>query len=117
MSDVFLYEFLYRGRPGGEARAASWHVILGQFVTPPGGGAGQFVASAALTPAQAAAAGFPLERVLAGMEAAALAERDAAVAALAAMTAERDARRAEIAAAAERDALRIRSDGEEMPSR
>lgn len=98
MSETFLYEFLFRGRPGGEAAAASWHVILGQVVTPPGGGAGQFVASGALTPAQAAAAGFPLERVLGGIETAALAERDAAVAALAAMTAERDALRAEIAA-------------------
>ncbi|MBY0300054.1 MAG: hypothetical protein K2X71_29125, partial [Methylobacterium sp.] len=92
-------EFLFRGRPGGEAAAASWHVILGQVVTPPGGGAGQFVASGALTPAQAAA-GLPLERVLRGIETAALAERDAAVAALAAMTAERDALRAEIAALA-----------------
>ncbi|WP_353845686.1 hypothetical protein, partial [Methylobacterium sp.] len=31
-AETFLSEFLFRGRPGGEAAAASWHVILGQVV-------------------------------------------------------------------------------------
>ncbi|MFH6786695.1 hypothetical protein [Methylobacterium sp. MA0201] len=99
MGQPFLYEFLYRGRPAGSAEAPAWHVVLGQHVTPPGASATQFVASAALTPAQAEAAGFPLAAVLAGIDAAALAGRDAAVAEAEAARRERDA------AVAERDDL------------
>ncbi|WP_162596312.1 hypothetical protein [Methylobacterium sp. 17Sr1-1] len=99
MSEPYLYEFLYRGRPAGSAAAPAWHVVLGQSVTPPGAAEPHFVTSGALTPAQAEAAGFPLSAVLAGIDAAALAGRDAAVAEAAALRCERDA------AVAERDAL------------
>jgi hypothetical protein len=98
MSEPFLYEFLYRGRPAGSAEAPSWHVVLGQHVTPPGATEAQFVASGALTPAQAEAAGFPLAAVLAGIDAAALAGRDAALAEAAAARQERDALAAGLAA-------------------
>ncbi|MFE1602112.1 hypothetical protein [Methylobacterium sp. ID0610] len=107
MSEAFLYEFLFRGRAADDPEPPAWHVILGQVVRLPGAREAQFVDSGALTPAQAAAAGFPLERVLAGIEAAALADRDATAAALSAMTRERDALREALAAVtAERDALR-----------
>ncbi len=68
-------------------------------MTPPGGTAPQFVSSGALTPAQAEAAGFPLSSVLAGIDAAALAGRDAALADARTASSQRDA------ALAERDAL------------
>lgn len=91
MGEPYLYEFLYRGRPAGSAEAPAWHVVIGQHVTPPGAAEAQFVASGALTPAQAEAAGFPLSAVLAGIDAAALAGRDAAAAEAAALRRERDA--------------------------
>lgn len=91
MGEPYLYEFLYRGRPAGSAEAPAWHVVVGQYVTPPGAQEPQFVASGALTPAQAEAAGFPLSAVLAGIDAAALAGRDAAAAEAAALRRERDA--------------------------
>lgn len=100
MDKPFLYEFLYRGQPEGSTEPSAWHVVIGQYVTPPGATEPQFVSSGALTPAQAEAAGFPLDTVLAGIDAAALAARDAALSALAA---EREAR---AAAEAERDALK-----------
>ncbi len=99
MGEPYLYEFLYRGRPAGSAEAPAWHVVIGQHVTPPGAAEAQFVASGALTPVQAEAAGFPLSAVLAGIDAAALAGRDAAAAEAAALRRERDA------LAAERDGL------------
>ena len=98
MSEPYLYEFLYRGRPAGSAEPPAWHVVLGQHVTPPGAREPQFVASGALTPAQAQAAGFPLSAVLAGIDAAALAGRDAAMAERDAAVAERDALAAQLAA-------------------
>ncbi|AWB24197.1 hypothetical protein DA075_27705 [Methylobacterium currus] len=98
MSDPYLYEFLYRGRPAGSTEAPAWHVVLGQHVTPPGAVEAQFVSSGALTPAQAEAAGFPLSAVLAGIDAAALAGRDAALAEAAAARQERDALAAQLAA-------------------
>ena len=36
MDKPFLYEFLYRGRPAGAAEPPAWHIVLGQYVTPPG---------------------------------------------------------------------------------
>jgi hypothetical protein len=98
MNQPFLYEFLYRGRPPGSAEAPAWHVVLGQHVMPPGGTEPQFVASGALTPAQAEAAGFPLSAAIGEINASALAERDAAMAALAALRQECDELRAQIAA-------------------
>ncbi len=105
MGEPYLYEFLYRGRPAGSADAPAWHVVIGQHVTPPGASEAQFVASGALTPAQAEAAGFPLSAVLAGIDAAALAGRDAAAAEAAALRRERDA------LVVERDGLVVERDG------
>ncbi|SEO99818.1 hypothetical protein SAMN04487843_105366 [Methylobacterium sp. ap11] len=105
MSEPYLYEFLYRGRPAGSAEAPAWHVVIGQHVTPPCAAEAQFVSSGALTPAQADAAGFPLSAVLDGIEAAALAGRDAALAEAAALRRERDG------LAAERDGLAVERDG------
>lgn len=106
MSEPYLYEFLYRGRPAGSAEPPAWHVVLGQSVTPPGGGAPYFVASGALTPAQAEEAGFPLSAVLAGIDAAALAGQDTARAEAKAARGERDAALvARDAAMAARDGL------------
>ncbi|OAS22836.1 hypothetical protein [Methylobacterium platani] len=113
MGEPYLYEFLYRGRPAGSAEPPAWHVVIGQHVTPPGASEAQFVASGALTPAQADAAGFPLAAVLAGIDAAALSGRDAAVSEAAESRRARDAavaeaqaaRRGRDAAAEERDAL------------
>ncbi|KMO39179.1 hypothetical protein VQ02_10415 [Methylobacterium variabile] len=105
MGDLYLYEFLYRGRPADSTEPPAWHVVLGQHVTPPGAAEAQFVASGALTPAQAEAAGFPLAAVLDGINAAALAGRDAASAEAAGLRRERDA------AAAARDALAAERDG------
>ncbi|TNC14935.1 hypothetical protein FF100_04995 [Methylobacterium terricola] len=105
MDQPFLYEFLYRGRPAGSAEAPAWHVILGQYVTLPGASNPQFTDSGALTPAQAEAAGYPLATVLAGIDAAALAGRDAALAEAEAARQERDAATADAAVArGERDA-------------
>jgi hypothetical protein len=78
MGEPFLYEFLYRGRPAGDPQDPAWHVVLGQHVAPPGATEAQFVQSGALTPEQAAAAGFPIAAVLDGINAAALTGRDAA---------------------------------------
>ncbi len=110
MSEPYLYEFLYRGRPAGSAEAPAWHVVLGRHVTPPGATEAQFVASGALSPAQAEAAGFPLSVVLAGIDAAALAGRDAAVAEAAALRRERDA------LAGERDGLAAQLAAREAPA-
>ncbi len=99
MSEPYLYEFLYRGRPTGDPQPPAWHVVIGQHVMPPGAAEAQFVSSGALTPAQAEAAGFPLPSILDGIAAAAIAERDAAVADAEAARRERDV------ALAERDAL------------
>lgn len=107
MSDLFLYEFLYRGRPPGAAEPPAWHVVLAQSVPLPGGGPAQIVASAALSPAQAEAAGFPLPTLLSAIGSAVMADRDAKAAALSQAESERDAVRRELAAVtAERDALR-----------
>ncbi|WP_207179909.1 hypothetical protein [Methylobacterium indicum] len=110
MSEPYLYEFLYRGRPAGSAEAPAWHVVLGRHVTPLGATEAQFVASGALSPAQAEAAGFPLSAVLAGIDAAALAGRDAAVAEAAALRRERDA------LAGERDGLAAQLAAREAPA-
>ncbi|BCM86872.1 hypothetical protein mvi_53330 [Methylobacterium indicum] len=84
--------------------------MLGRHVTPLGATEAQFVASGALSPAQAEAAGFPLSAVLAGIDAAALAGRDAAVAEAAALRRERDA------LAGERDGLAAQLAAREAPA-
>lgn len=106
MSAPFLYEFLYRGRPssGHGSGAPGWHAIIGQYVEMPGQSEPQFVSSEALTPEQAAAAGFSLPAILKAINAAALADRDAQAAALVTMTAERDRLAAQIAELAQAQA-------------
>lgn len=119
MSAPFLYEFLFRGRPPGDAQPPAWHVVLGQAVALPGEPAPQVVLSAALTPTQAEAAGFPLPALLEAINADVMADRDAKAAALAALVSERDALRTELAAlTAERDVLRAvaRADEAAAPS-
>lgn len=98
MGEPYLYEFLYRGRPPGSAEAPAWHVVLARSVVLPGTGEVQVVPSGALTPAQAEAAGFPLAMVLSGIDAAALAGCEAAVAEAAGLRRERDALAAQLAA-------------------
>ncbi|SDA33622.1 hypothetical protein SAMN02799622_05574 [Methylobacterium sp. UNC378MF] len=106
-SDLFLYEFLYRGRPPGDPQPPAWHVVLAQVVTLPGGGPAQVVASVALSPTQAEAAGFPLPALLSAIDGAVLADRDAKAAALSKVEADLDALRGDLAAVtAERDQLR-----------
>ena len=95
---TYLHEFLFRGRAPGSAEPPAWHVILAQDVTPPGGVA-QTILGGALTPEQAEAAGYALPEILAGLDTAVMADRDAKAAALGAMTAERDALAARIAEA------------------
>ncbi|SFV05960.1 hypothetical protein SAMN02799631_04327 [Methylobacterium sp. 174MFSha1.1] len=90
MNKPYLYEFLYRGRPEGDSEPPAWHVVIGQMVQLPGAAAPQFVSSGPLTPEQAEAAGHSLSAVLDGINAAALAGRDAAVADAAAARRERD---------------------------
>ncbi len=72
MSGPYLYEFLYRGRPEGDPQPPSWHVVIGQHNAVPGTDEQQFVSGPPLNPAQAEAAGFPLDKVLEGVNAAAL---------------------------------------------
>ena len=72
MSNPFVYEFLYRGAPD----ASAWHVVLAETIDVMG--QPTLVASAPLTPDQAAAQGFQLGAVLDGINAQALAELAAA---------------------------------------
>lgn len=72
MSAPFLYEFLYRGRSEEDPQPPSWHVVIGQYNPVPGTDEQQFVSSPPLTPAQAEAAGFPLNKVVEGINSAAL---------------------------------------------
>ena len=81
-ANAYLYEFLYRGQPTGSAQAPSWHVILAAPQADGFGGA-TLTLSPAMTPEQAATAGFALPDTLAGINAAALAELTAARAELA----------------------------------
>ena len=72
---MYVYEFLYRGRPNGDS---AYHVILGDVVD--NFGQPKHVESSVLTPAQAEALGFPLPKIIEGINAAVMAERDQAVA-------------------------------------
>ncbi|MFE1601644.1 hypothetical protein [Methylobacterium sp. ID0610] len=90
MSDPFLYEFLFRGRPPGDPELPAWHVVIGQYVSLPGSEP-QFVSSGPLTPEKAQAAGFPLDVVIGDLATAAMVGRDALAAELATARQERDA--------------------------
>ncbi len=62
MSDHYLYEFLYRGRPAGDAEPPAWHVVIGQMVQMPGRLGGAIRLQRPLTPAQAEAAAIRSRR-------------------------------------------------------
>lgn len=101
--DEWIEEFLFRGRPPsgpGSEMPIEFQVTLGQQVTNP------FDASlppsrrliGPLTPAQAAEAGWPVERLFAGIDAAALVALDEALAELATARTEIGAKDAELEA-------------------
>lgn len=89
MPAAYIEEFLYRGRcPDSEKSVdASFHVVLAQFVTGPAGDV-SIIRSSPQTPAQAATAGYSLERILGVIANQAALERDAAKTLVAAKNAE-----------------------------
>lgn len=75
MPDVYVEEFLYRGRPPGDDREPSWHLILGAASTD---GFGESrVDTRVLNVAQAGAAGWGLPEIIAAINDEALAEVEA----------------------------------------
>jgi hypothetical protein len=72
---VYVYEFLYRGRPNGDV---AYHVILAEEVEAMG--QKRHVERGPLTPEAAAELGFPLEKIVEGINAEALVARDRAIA-------------------------------------
>lgn len=86
MSAPFLYEFLFRGGDPATGAGGAWHIRIAQSVALPGEAA-HVVIGGALTPEQAAAAGFPLPTVLAAINAEALAQVASLNGSLAAKTA------------------------------
>ena len=83
---VYVYEFLYRGRPNGES---AYHVVLADVVAD-ALGQSRHVESSVLTPEQATTLGFPLTTIIAEINATVLIERDRALAEKAALEMERD---------------------------
>jgi hypothetical protein len=81
MEERMIYEFLYRGPIAAEKRPSAWHVIIAEEYT--SFGETKLNTKGPMTPDQSAAAGFPLSDILAEINATALSERDAAVAATA----------------------------------
>lgn len=84
---AYVYEFLYRGRPDG---SEAYHVIVADEVKDPAGIV-KHIETAPMTPAQAEAAGFPLDKILSEITAAALRDREQAITAKLEAEAERDA--------------------------
>lgn len=64
MSKVFIYEFLFRGGESSKPNDDTWHVVLGRK-TKAIDGSDTLELTTALTPARAAALGYPLSRILA----------------------------------------------------
>lgn len=73
---LFLYEFLYRGRPPDHADPAAYHVILADATTDAFGRAHVNVGPA-MTPEQAAAKGFALPDLIKAIDVGVMAEREA----------------------------------------
>lgn len=63
MADLFLYEFLFRGRHPGDDNPAAYHVILGYQADDEFGGR-SIVLSPAMTPQQAKEKGFDLPQIV-----------------------------------------------------
>jgi len=72
---TYPYEFFWRGRGPSDSRSPDYHVILAEEVTI--AGVTKEMIGDVMTPAQAAAAGFPLSAILGGINSAALAQVDA----------------------------------------
>lgn len=73
---IFLYEFLYRGRPGGSAEPPAWHLILGS-ATVNDFGKSQIAAGDAMSVTQAKEAGWGLPEIVAAINADVLVETEA----------------------------------------
>jgi hypothetical protein len=86
---LFVEEFLYRGRAPADLQPSAWHVILGDAVTD-AFGKQSISLSDALTPSQAEALGFPLSKVIAGINDELAKQVDVLSAELAATKGERD---------------------------
>lgn len=73
---AYVEEFLYRGRDADHEKdkSATFHVVLGQFVEGPDGAA-QLLRTQPLTPAQAEAKGFTLDKILGEIAASATVEQ------------------------------------------
>ena len=65
---VYLYEFLYRGRPKGSAEPSDYHVILARAVEDPFTKATMTTTSQAMTPDGAKALGFDLATIVAAVD-------------------------------------------------
>lgn len=102
---AYLYEFLWRGRPSGSAEAPAYHVILARDATDGFGGTTTSL-SPAMTPDQAAAAGFAMPAILADLNLALVSEASALKVSNAELVTAKTALEAQVAAlAADRDAL------------
>ncbi|SMH42591.1 hypothetical protein [Mesorhizobium australicum] len=101
--EEWIEEFLYRGRPPsgpGSEMPSEFQVTIGQQAPNPFDPAlpPSRRTIGPLTPTQAAEAGWPVERLVAGLNAAALRDLDAAKADLATVTDKLSAREAELLA-------------------
>lgn len=85
--ELWVEEFVWRGRPPGSAQPSGWHVVIGMISQDNG----KPLYSDPLTPAQAEQAGFSLAEIIKGLNTDAMQERDA-------LRVERDALVTEIAA-------------------
>ncbi|WP_303831973.1 hypothetical protein [Asticcacaulis taihuensis] len=90
---LYVEEFLWRGRPEGSDLPSGWHLIVGAKSVD-GFGVERIDLSQALTPEQAEAMGFPLENIIAGINADALKQVDALAAQVASLQAQLDAMQA-----------------------
>jgi hypothetical protein len=88
---MYVYEFLWRGRPDGEV---AYHVILADEVDT--FGKKSHVESGVLTPEQAEEMGFPLAAIIDNINAAALKARDQAIAEKSVVEEDRDRLQAEL---------------------
>lgn len=73
---LYLYEFLYRGRPPGDAEASAYHVVLAAAGTDAFGQATTAIGPA-MTPDQARAKGFDLPAIVAAINTEVMAENAA----------------------------------------
>lgn len=77
MADLYLYEFLFRGRAPGATEPPDYHVILAQDTVDPFTGQPTTNTSLAMTPEQAKARGFDIPAVVAAIDTGTMAENTA----------------------------------------